>query len=87
MEVAQQQYRIIIMFCFHRRFEVEAVAMTANMLHGDANVVGSVTSGGTESILCAIKTYRDRARYLHPYITEPEIVSDCMCVLMNIHNA
>ena len=48
--------------------------MAADMLHGDANVVGSVTSGGTESILCAIKTYRDRARNLYPYITQPEMV-------------
>ena len=66
-----------------RRFEVEIVAMTADMLHGDANVVGSVTSGGTESILCAIKAYRDRARHLYPYITEPEIVSDCVYVYVN----
>ncbi|XP_065897641.1 uncharacterized protein [Dysidea avara] len=58
-----------------RRFEVETVAMAADMLHGDANVVGSVTSGGTESILCAIKTYRDRARNLYPYITQPEMVA------------
>lgn len=61
-------------FWFCRRFEVETVAMTANMLHGDANVVGSVTSGGTESILCAVKAYRDRARHLHPHITHPEMV-------------
>jgi len=48
--------------------------MTASMLHGDADVVGSVTSGGTESILCAIKAYRDRARDLYPHITHPEMV-------------
>lgn len=36
------------------------------MLHGDGSVVGALTSGGTESILMAIKAYRDRARALRP---------------------
>ena len=58
-----------------RQFEVETVAMVANMLHGDSQCVGSITSGGTESILMAVKTYRDRARKLYPHITKPEIVS------------
>ena len=49
--------------------------MTASMLHGDVNVVGNITSGGTESILCAVKAYRDRARHLYPGITQPEMVS------------
>ncbi len=57
-----------------RQFEVETVAMVASMLHGDGAVVGSVTSGGTESILMAVKTYRDRARNLFPKIRHPEIV-------------
>ena len=58
-----------------RQFEVEVVAMVANMLHGDSRCAGSITSGGTESILMAVKTYRDRARKLYPHITTPEIVS------------
>ena len=57
------------------RFETEVVAMTANMLNGDGRVVGNVTSGGTESILVAVQTYRDRARKLMPHITSPEIVA------------
>jgi len=49
------------------KYEAEIVAMTARMLGGQAvsapdDVVGTVTSGGTESILLAMKTYRDRAR-------------------------
>ena len=59
----------------YRKFETEVVAMTANMLHGDSKVVGSLTSGGTESILMAVKTYRDRARALFPNIKKPEMVS------------
>ena len=56
------------------RFETETVAMAAGMWHGNERVVGSVTSGGTESILMAVKTYRDRARDLWPHITQPEMV-------------
>ena len=58
-----------------RKFETEAVSMVADMLHGGVECVGNVTSGGTESILTAVKTYRDRARKLFPSITSPELVS------------
>jgi len=58
-----------------RRFETEVIGMTASMLHGDSHVVGSMTSGGTESLLMAVKTYRDRARDLFPHITHPEMVT------------
>ena len=36
--------------------------------------VGTVTSGGTESILCAVAAYRDRARRERPWIRRPELV-------------
>ncbi|XP_019855201.1 PREDICTED: sphingosine-1-phosphate lyase-like [Amphimedon queenslandica] len=58
-----------------RLFEVEVVAMTAWMLNGPKGVVGNITSGGTESILMAVKTYRDRARALNPSIKQPEMVA------------
>jgi sphinganine-1-phosphate aldolase len=54
------------------RFEAEIVAMTAHMLHGDT-AVGTVTSGGTESILLAMKAYRDYARHKRG-IRRPEMV-------------
>ena len=66
---------VLIYISFCRRFEIETVAMTASMLHGNADVVGNITSGGTESILCAVKVYRDRARHLYPHITQPEMVN------------
>ncbi|KIG15114.1 Sphingosine-1-phosphate lyase [Enhygromyxa salina] len=49
------------------KYEAEIVAMTADMLGAkqagaSAEVCGTVSSGGTESILMAMKTYRDRAR-------------------------
>ncbi len=45
-----------------KKYEAEVVAMTADMLGGTEETVGSMTSGGTESILLAIKTYRDKAQ-------------------------
>ncbi len=54
--------------------ETEIVSMAASMLNGDENVVGFHTSGGTESTLMAIKSYRDRARKLFPNIKEPNMV-------------
>jgi glutamate/tyrosine decarboxylase-like PLP-dependent enzyme len=57
-----------------KRFETEVISMTADLFHGDTETVGSLTSGGSESLLMAIKTYRDEARQLKPQITEPEII-------------
>jgi sphinganine-1-phosphate aldolase len=56
-----------------RRFEAEAVRMTASMLNGDQQVAGTMTSGGTESLLMTVKTYRDWAAATRG-ITEPEMV-------------
>jgi len=66
------------------KFEAEIVAMTARMLGSEAaaqakpgaeasEIVGCVSSGGTESIMLAMKTYRDWAR-AHRRITSPEMV-------------
>lgn len=56
-----------------RRFESEVVAMTGDLL-GHPNAAGAMTSGGTESILMAVKTARDWARVAMPHIREPEMV-------------
>jgi glutamate/tyrosine decarboxylase-like PLP-dependent enzyme len=59
------------------KFEAEIVAMTANMLGAnlvDREIVGTVTSGGTESILLAMKAYRDWARKSKG-ITKPEMIA------------
>lgn len=45
-----------------RKMEAEVVQMVVNMFNGDSDCCGTMTSGGTESILMAIKSYRDRAR-------------------------
>lgn len=54
--------------------EKEVVGMTTDLLHGDENAAGSMTSGGTESILMAVKTARDRAREERG-ITEPQLLA------------
>ncbi len=56
-----------------KRLESEVVRITANLLHGDRNVVGVMTSGGTESCLLAVKTYRDMGR-AEKRIKKPEMV-------------
>lgn len=55
------------------RMEQEIVRWTADLLHAPAGQ-GSVTSGGSESILMGVKIARDRARELHPGIDRPEMV-------------
>lgn len=65
------------------KFEAEVVAMTADMLGAaeanagrppEEHICGSVSSGGTESIMLAMKTYRDQARETKG-ITRPEMVA------------
>lgn len=57
-----------------KNFENEVVSMTAELLNGDDQVVGNMTSGGTESILLAIKTAREWARKHKPLVDKPEII-------------
>jgi sphinganine-1-phosphate aldolase len=57
-----------------KRMESEVVRMAAALLHGDRQVVGTMTSGGTESLLLAVKTARDLARHKRPWIRSPELI-------------
>jgi glutamate/tyrosine decarboxylase-like PLP-dependent enzyme len=56
-----------------KRMEDELVRIAGRLFHC-AGAVGAVTSGGTESILCAVAAYRDRARRERPWIRRPELV-------------
>lgn len=56
------------------RFENDIIAMARQHLSGDENVVGSFTSGGTESLILAVKTARDWARKTKG-ITNVEIIA------------
>lgn len=64
------------------KYEAEVVSMTADMLGAsrigpgrepEDRICGTVTSGGTESILLAMKAYRDWAR-AKKGITKPEMI-------------
>src|SRR3990170_2403895 len=56
-----------------KKLESEVVAMTAGLL-GCPEAAGNMTSGGTESILMAVKTARDWARAERPGVAAPEMV-------------
>ncbi|MGN6501704.1 MAG: pyridoxal phosphate-dependent decarboxylase family protein [Pseudolysinimonas sp.] len=58
--------------------ERELVGFVRGLLNGDADVVGTVTTGGTESCLLAVKTARDAwlaARELSPGQARPRLVA------------
>ncbi|MEI7056648.1 aminotransferase class V-fold PLP-dependent enzyme [Nocardioides sp. CCNWLW239] len=52
------------------RMETEVVGMAADLLDAPETVVGTVTSGGTESVLLAVQAARDA----HPEIDRPRMV-------------
>ena len=56
------------------RMEGEVVSMCTDLFHGDNQVRGNITSGGTESILLAVKTARDWARQNKAHISKPEVI-------------
>jgi glutamate/tyrosine decarboxylase-like PLP-dependent enzyme len=56
------------------KLETDVVRAVINLLRGDSNAVGHLTTGGTESIMLAVKTARDKARAERPHITQPELV-------------
>jgi sphinganine-1-phosphate aldolase len=56
-----------------KQMEREIIEMAGGLFH-HPGAVGTVTSGGTESILCAVAAYRDRARAKRPWILRPELV-------------
>ncbi len=55
------------------KFEGEILSMVRHLLHGGDEVVGSITSGGTDSILHAMLVYRDWGRARG--IPEPEVIA------------
>ncbi len=54
--------------------ENDVIGIAVDLLHGDDQVVGSFTSGGTESIFCAVKAARDLARQERPEVKAPRIL-------------
>ena len=56
-----------------KQMETDIVRSAGALFHC-SGAVGTVTSGGTESILCAVAAYRDRARRKKPWVRSPELV-------------
>ena len=56
-----------------KRFENDIIAITTGLLHGPAEACGVLTSGGTESCLLAVKTYRDMAAKQRR-VSRPEMI-------------
>ncbi|XP_073993913.1 sphingosine-1-phosphate lyase isoform X1 [Rhodnius prolixus] len=55
------------------KMEAEVVRIALNLFHGSPDSCGTMTTGGTESILMACKAYRDFARE-EKGITKPEMI-------------
>ncbi len=58
-----------------KNMENEVVSMTKNLLGGTKQSCGNMTSGGSESILMAVKSAREWAKVHKPEIKEPEIIA------------
>ena len=56
------------------KLEKDLIAMAAGHLGGDDQVVGNFSSGGTESIIMAVKAARDFSRATRPEIENPEMI-------------
>ena len=76
-----------------RQLEVDVVSMTCGLLHGPEDSSGAMTSGGTESIILAVKTARDRARrekgiarakLVAPYSAHPAFAKACELLDMEL---
>lgn len=54
------------------KFEGEIIAMVSDLLHGPAGACGVVTSGGSESLISALYSYREASR--ERGVTAPNVV-------------
>ncbi len=57
-----------------RRLENDLVSATLSHLRAPNEACGTITSGGTESVILAVKTARDYARKTRGHITEPNML-------------
>ena len=83
LEIANQAYQMYITdnalysqsaFPSLQQYENDVVAMVLEMLHAPSGASGSLSTGGTESNLMAVKTARDWAREQLPNANRPNMV-------------
>lgn len=58
-----------------KTFETDVIAWTLGLLGGGDDAIGSMTSGGTESIFMALQTARQWARALRPGVGTAEVIA------------
>lgn len=81
-EIAKEAYSLFLtenpvdptLFPSLRDMETEVIAMCSQILQGGHEAVGTLTTGGTESILLAVKTAKNRAKTLNPNQTKFELI-------------
>ena len=56
------------------RYEEDVVSWLLQLHSAPAPACGGITTGGTESLIMAVKTAGERARHLRPRVTAPEVV-------------
>ena len=82
MRVAREAYGLFqaenglgpLAFPSLRGMEEEIIDMGLDLLHGPSSACGNMTSGGTESILLAVKTCRDQAASRHRNLERAHLV-------------
>lgn len=57
-----------------KKLEAEVISMVLSILGGDEETAGTMTSGGTESILLSVKAHRDYFRERRPDVKNPEMI-------------
>lgn len=57
------------------KLENDVMDMCVEIMHGGEESRCNITSGGTESIFCALHAMREKAKLTKPHITQPEIVA------------
>lgn len=57
-----------------KKYEAEVLAVSADLFGGGTEAAGTMTSGGSESLMMAVKTCRDWARATKPEIQQPEMI-------------
>ena len=74
--VYQKNNLVSVLMPGMQQIEEELLSMSADLLSGgEKGIVANITSGGTDSIFCAIHAAREWARQTRPGITAPEFIA------------